>query len=112
MRAWDLSRPLVYCPAMNTFMWDHPLTRDHLAAMDRLGYIQVPPVEKLLACGDRGESLQNGMLVSYYCFVYLHFYLHSSFFLLRFLFITSERFAIGRVMLWRIFESFLHGLIC
>src|SRR5271165_3297867 len=25
-RAWDTSRPVVLAPAMNTFMWQHPLT--------------------------------------------------------------------------------------
>ncbi|XP_036050013.1 phosphopantothenoylcysteine decarboxylase isoform X2 [Onychomys torridus] len=26
IRAWDLSKPLLFCPAMNTAMWKHPLT--------------------------------------------------------------------------------------
>ncbi|XP_035299623.1 phosphopantothenoylcysteine decarboxylase isoform X5 [Cricetulus griseus] len=26
IRAWDLSKPLLFCPAMNTAMWEHPLT--------------------------------------------------------------------------------------
>jgi phosphopantothenoylcysteine decarboxylase len=29
-RAWDPARPIVLAPAMNTFMWDHPLTARHL----------------------------------------------------------------------------------
>jgi phosphopantothenoylcysteine decarboxylase len=29
-RAWDTSRPVVLAPAMNTLMWEHPLTRRHL----------------------------------------------------------------------------------
>src|SRR5207244_10305246 len=29
-RAWELARPVVLAPAMNTLMWDHPLTRRHL----------------------------------------------------------------------------------
>ena len=32
-RAWDPGRPLVIAPAMNTFMWEHPLTRRHLRAL-------------------------------------------------------------------------------
>jgi phosphopantothenoylcysteine decarboxylase len=32
-RAWDPARPVVLAPAMNTFMWDHPLTRRHLRAL-------------------------------------------------------------------------------
>lgn len=54
VRAWDSKRPLIYCPAMNTFMWDHPLTSSHISALKDFGYIQVPPVSKLLACGDQG----------------------------------------------------------
>lgn len=30
-RAWDpANKPLVVAPAMNTFMWDHPLTSRHI----------------------------------------------------------------------------------
>ena len=28
-RAWDPARPVVLAPAMNTLMWEHPLTRRH-----------------------------------------------------------------------------------
>lgn len=77
-RAWDLSRPVVLAPAMNTLMWEHPFTRRHLRAIAAdcgAGHIPghladapliaqinersrtltiVPPIEKLLACGDVG----------------------------------------------------------
>src|SRR5205814_1433282 len=29
-RAWDRARPVVLAPAMNTLMWEHPLTVRHL----------------------------------------------------------------------------------
>ena len=29
-RAWDFTRPVVLAPAMNTLMWDSPVTRRHL----------------------------------------------------------------------------------
>src|SRR5262245_20486764 len=29
-RAWDRRRPIVLAPAMNTFMWENPLTDRHL----------------------------------------------------------------------------------
>src|SRR6185295_16400642 len=29
-RAWDPARPIVLAPAMNTLMWEHPLTARHL----------------------------------------------------------------------------------
>jgi phosphopantothenoylcysteine decarboxylase len=76
-RAWDPARPVVLAPAMNTFMWAHPLTARHLNQLagaagspappgrDLDGVVAwinrscprlrvVPPVSKLLACGDVG----------------------------------------------------------
>ena len=77
-RAWDPARPVVLAPAMNTFMWDHPMTGRHLrqlaegagsgdapAALDLESLVDwinrhcskmhiVPPVSKRLACGDVG----------------------------------------------------------
>ncbi|HEX4591998.1 MAG TPA: flavoprotein, partial [Gemmataceae bacterium] len=29
-RAWDIARPVILAPAMNTLMWEHPLTGRHL----------------------------------------------------------------------------------
>ena len=54
IRAWDMTKPLIYCPAMNTCMWDHPLTSKHISILAEFGYIQVPPISKMLACGDQG----------------------------------------------------------
>lgn len=76
-RAWDVRRPLIVAPAMNTHMWEHPATRRHLAqlaadygaaidgAADSEAIITateqpasrltiVRPVVKQLACGDVG----------------------------------------------------------
>jgi phosphopantothenoylcysteine decarboxylase len=75
-RAWDPSRPVVLAPAMNTLMWEHPLTVRHLrqlaadagAPLDALPLDAlideinrrcprlrvVAPQSKLLACGDVG----------------------------------------------------------
>ncbi|WP_020469189.1 flavoprotein [Zavarzinella formosa] len=77
-RAWDSAKPVVLAPAMNTHMWDHPMTRRHLRciAMDfgashvpglmeddaliaqlnarGRNFRIVPPVTKRLACGDTG----------------------------------------------------------
>ncbi|XP_041364070.1 phosphopantothenoylcysteine decarboxylase-like [Gigantopelta aegis] len=54
VRAWDLQRPLLFAPAMNTMMWEHPLTRQHLDVLLGLGYTHIPCVEKMLVCGDSG----------------------------------------------------------
>ncbi len=79
-RAWDFGRPVVLAPAMNTLMWDSPVTRRHLAQLldDRgdghqgdvwkldqaeavfarhaPGLVLVPPQAKRLACGDVGQG--------------------------------------------------------
>ena len=56
IRAWDLKgrKPLIFCPAMNTKMWEHPLTSSQIENLVRFGYHYVPPVEKTLMCGDTG----------------------------------------------------------
>lgn len=77
-RAWDPARPVVVAPAMNTFMWEHPLTLRQLraiAAEAGAGHVPghlddaatltqinsrsrtlriVGPQAKELACGDFG----------------------------------------------------------
>lgn len=79
-RAWDRTRPIIVAPAMNTFMWEHPLTRQHLrlllevhgegtlrpdpdAPLEDLirvvnqscpNFSICGPVSKRLACGDIG----------------------------------------------------------
>jgi phosphopantothenoylcysteine decarboxylase len=54
--AWLPAKPLLVAPAMNTAMWAHPLTAAHLATLAGLGYTIVPPVPKVLACGDVGNG--------------------------------------------------------
>jgi phosphopantothenoylcysteine decarboxylase len=77
-RAWDFAKPVILAPAMNTLMWDSPVTLRHLRELltDRAigpiptGWtlddapavfarhapriILVPPQAKRLACGDVG----------------------------------------------------------
>jgi phosphopantothenoylcysteine decarboxylase len=56
-RAWDLAKPVILAPAMNTLMWQHPVTVRHLAqvAGDLRGALSiVEPIEKKLACDDVG----------------------------------------------------------
>ena len=53
-RAWDFSKPIIVCPSMNTFMWDHPVTKQQLGTVLGWGYTVVPCVDKKLACGDVG----------------------------------------------------------
>ena len=78
-RAWDFHKPLVLAPAMNTLMWQSPITRRHLRqlledhatsrpsvedwtldqaadifAQSAPRLILIPPGVKRLACGDVG----------------------------------------------------------
>uniref|UniRef100_A0A7N4P2Z6 Phosphopantothenoylcysteine decarboxylase n=1 Tax=Sarcophilus harrisii TaxID=9305 RepID=A0A7N4P2Z6_SARHA len=54
IRAWDRTKPLLFCPAMNTAMWEHPVTAQHMEQLKGFGYIEIPCVAKKLACGDEG----------------------------------------------------------
>lgn len=58
VRAWDVKRkPVLLAPAMNTHMWEHPFTAQQLRMLQTdLHYAVIPPVSKLLACGDRGQG--------------------------------------------------------
>jgi phosphopantothenoylcysteine decarboxylase len=59
-RAWPfapdgcVAKPVVVAPAMNTDMWLHPVTAEHVAKLKSWGVHVVDPVEKTLACGERG----------------------------------------------------------
>jgi len=77
-RAWEPEKPIILAPAMNTRMWDHPVTLRHLRQiaadhsdsplddkfslqdLAELGgsltprLILIPPQSKRLACGDVG----------------------------------------------------------
>ncbi len=77
-RAWDFSKPVILAPAMNTLMWESPVTLRHLRQLleDHCGepvkcgwpldkapevfarhaprIVLIPPQAKRLACGDVG----------------------------------------------------------
>lgn len=79
-RAWDLGRPVLLAPAMNTLMWEHPHTVRHLVHLAQLFGITIEPsleadqladllgkqtvsplrlvgpISKKLACGDTGQG--------------------------------------------------------
>ncbi|XP_054987783.1 phosphopantothenoylcysteine decarboxylase isoform X2 [Sorex araneus] len=54
IRAWDRSKPLLFCPAMNTAMWEHPVTAQQVGQLKAFGYTEIPCVAKKLVCGDQG----------------------------------------------------------
>jgi phosphopantothenoylcysteine decarboxylase len=85
-RAWDFAKPVLLAPAMNTLMWQSPVTRRHLGILleDRakapipadwtldeapLVFAQyapqivlIPPQAKRLACGDVGLGAMAAVL--------------------------------------------------
>nr|XP_060611535.1 phosphopantothenoylcysteine decarboxylase isoform X4 [Anolis sagrei ordinatus] len=56
IRAWDLSKPLLFCPAMNTAMWEHPITAQQVEKLKGFGYVEIPCIVKKLICGDEGRG--------------------------------------------------------
>jgi phosphopantothenoylcysteine decarboxylase len=62
IRAWgpqqsNIKKPILAAPAMNTFMYIHPITAKQLAILrspDWFGIEILKPVEKVLVCGDIG----------------------------------------------------------
>ncbi|EGX44765.1 hypothetical protein AOL_s00188g103 [Orbilia oligospora ATCC 24927] len=58
VRAWDTNKPIAVAPAMNTLMWEHPVTTSQIKVLEtEWSWFRVlRPVEKLLACGDSGSG--------------------------------------------------------
>ena len=58
IRAWDRSKRLIVCPAMNTYMWENTITKKQLETICELyGCEIVEPKDNYpLACGDIGPG--------------------------------------------------------
>ncbi|KAJ8002446.1 hypothetical protein DPEC_G00159010 [Dallia pectoralis] len=56
VRAWDPLCPLLFCPAMNTAMWKHPITSRQVETLKEFGYVEIPCITKELVCGDQGKG--------------------------------------------------------
>jgi phosphopantothenoylcysteine decarboxylase / phosphopantothenate---cysteine ligase len=55
--AWQKTKPFLVSPAMNTEMWTHPFTQEHIKKISTLPWVGViAPAEGLLACGDVGPG--------------------------------------------------------
>ena len=50
------NKPIIICPAMNTAMYENPITQDNIKKLAAYGYDFVEPKESLLACGDTGKG--------------------------------------------------------
>ncbi|XP_062131342.1 phosphopantothenoylcysteine decarboxylase [Drosophila sulfurigaster albostrigata] len=59
VRAWDLKKPLLFAPAMNTRMYDHPITREQINRLISWGYTEIPCISKTLMCGDTGNGAMS-----------------------------------------------------
>ena len=62
VRAWDIKacregrKPVMFAPAMNTCMWNHPVTEEQIRKLASFGFEEIPPIEKMLASGDKGAG--------------------------------------------------------
>jgi phosphopantothenoylcysteine decarboxylase len=55
VRAWNLAKPMIVAPAMNTQMWNKCITDKHLAIVSMMYRAKIiEPVAKTLACGEQG----------------------------------------------------------
>jgi phosphopantothenoylcysteine decarboxylase len=53
--AWPLEKQLILAPAMNTRMWENPITQNNLQKVREIYQTRViGPEEGMLACGVRG----------------------------------------------------------
>lgn len=48
--------PVLFCPAMNSNMYENPFFRENMAALKDEGYQFVEPDDGYMACGDVGEG--------------------------------------------------------
>jgi phosphopantothenoylcysteine decarboxylase/phosphopantothenoylcysteine decarboxylase/phosphopantothenate--cysteine ligase len=48
--------PVLICPAMNTVMYENPITQRNIGVLKSVGYRFIEPKESLLACGDLGKG--------------------------------------------------------
>jgi phosphopantothenoylcysteine decarboxylase len=59
MRALSPTTPTYIFPAMNTLMYEHPLTAEHVRVVKEVvQYNVVGPIGKKLGCGDIGELIE------------------------------------------------------
>ena len=59
--------PKLIAPAMNTNMWENPVTQDNLEILRHYGWIVIPPASGRLACGSigMGKLPEPEMLMQY-----------------------------------------------
>jgi phosphopantothenoylcysteine decarboxylase/phosphopantothenoylcysteine decarboxylase/phosphopantothenate--cysteine ligase len=60
------NKPVLICPAMNTAMYENPVTQSNIQKLRSFGFQFVEPRESLLACGDLGKGAlaETGVIVA------------------------------------------------
>ena len=57
--------PVVFCPAMNTNMYENPIVQRNISLLKELGYDFIEPASGRLACGDEGKGkLQDTEIIA------------------------------------------------
>ncbi|WP_300262928.1 bifunctional phosphopantothenoylcysteine decarboxylase/phosphopantothenate--cysteine ligase CoaBC [Clostridium sp.] len=57
--------PVVFCPAMNTNMYENPIVQRNINLLRELGYEFIEPASGRLACGDEGKGkLQDTQIIA------------------------------------------------
>ena len=54
--ALPLEVPKFFAPAMNTKMYENPITQSNIALLKKFGYKEIQPKSSVLACGDVGSG--------------------------------------------------------
>ena len=59
--------PRIIAPAMNTRMYENPITQDNLRLLEHYGFTIIEPASGLLACGDSGKGKfpDEGLILEY-----------------------------------------------
>ena len=59
--------PKIIAPAMNTTMYENPITQNNLKILESFGYIIIPPASGVLACKDvgKGKFPDEALVVEY-----------------------------------------------
>jgi len=48
--------PKLFCPAMNSQMWDNPVVQENVQTLEKRGWQRIGPEEGLMACGTTGAG--------------------------------------------------------
>jgi len=48
--------PKLFCPAMNTQMWDNPVVQENVQTLEKRGWQRIGPEDGLMACGSMGTG--------------------------------------------------------